>query len=555
MNRKPIAALLAAAAIVVALLVVSGGGDEDSYLVRGVFDNGSFVTSDEEVRVAGANVGVIKSVDVALPGEDVAYANGDEGDQLVPDPGKAIVVMEITDPAFQDFRSDASCIIRPQSLIGERYVDCRPTLPLAPGSELPPPLPRVPDGQRGAGQRLLPLQNNGTTVDVDLLNNIQRLPYAQRFRIIFNELGAGFASRGKDLAEIIERANPALRDVNRLIGILARQRRQLAQLAADGDTIMRPLSRERTAVAGFFRNAGEAAQATAERRSDLEAAWRKFPVFLREFRATMRDLRYFSDQGLPTTVALGKAAPSATKATRLLTPFAAASTVSLRSLGEAGEASGPLFRQADKAVVAGRNLAKAGKRPINNFALLFGSTRASKGFDYLTKLIYNTVATVNGFDEFGHFTRSVITGTDCYDYAVFETKSGCIANFLGLFGGASSSQTTEEMLEAMAERIYGELSQQESGGTAAPDTGVSDGGDRSPSLEGAESAGSGAAADGDSGAGTPDDSASQGTDGATSAPDSPDQAAPSEQPSATAQSARRARRAAQRDVLDYLLAP
>ena len=53
--------------------------------------------------------------------------------------------MKITDPGFQDFRSDASCLIRPQSLIGEKFVDCRPTLPRAPGPPPPPPLKQIPD--------------------------------------------------------------------------------------------------------------------------------------------------------------------------------------------------------------------------------------------------------------------------------------------------------------------------------------------------------------------------------------------------------------------------
>ena len=52
--------------------------------------------------------------------------------------------MKITDPGFQDFRRDATCHIRPQSLIGEKYVDCRPTLPRAPGSKPPPPLRKFP---------------------------------------------------------------------------------------------------------------------------------------------------------------------------------------------------------------------------------------------------------------------------------------------------------------------------------------------------------------------------------------------------------------------------
>src|SRR5260221_11205009 len=138
------------------------------------------------------------------------FANG-EGKRVAA-PGKAIFVMNITDPGFQDFRSDATCLIRPQSLIGEKFVDCRPTLPRAPGSPAAPPLKQIESGQPGAGEYLLPLGNNGTSVDPDLINDIQTLPYSQRFRLIFNELGAGLAGRGKDIEVLVKRANPVLRD-------------------------------------------------------------------------------------------------------------------------------------------------------------------------------------------------------------------------------------------------------------------------------------------------------------------------------------------------------
>ena len=107
--------------------------------------------------------------------------------------GKAVIVMNIEDPGFQDFREDATCIIRPQSLIGEKYLDCRPTLPRAPGSKPPPPLKKIRSGQPGAGELLLPVENNSASVDPDLINDIHSLPYAQRFRLIFNELGATLA--------------------------------------------------------------------------------------------------------------------------------------------------------------------------------------------------------------------------------------------------------------------------------------------------------------------------------------------------------------------------
>ena len=151
--------------------------------------------------------------------------------------------MKIDDPGFQDFREDATCMIRPQSLIGEKYVDCRPTLPRAPGTEPPPPLKEIPDGQPGAGERLLPLENNSSSVDPDLINDIHTLPYAQRFRLIFNELGATLAGRGTDIEEAVKRANPDLRDADRLLEILAQQRDELAQLASDSERVTAPAGR------------------------------------------------------------------------------------------------------------------------------------------------------------------------------------------------------------------------------------------------------------------------------------------------------------------------
>src|SRR3954451_18663381 len=385
------------AAIVVVVLLASGGGDSGGYRVRAIFDNGSFMVTGEQVRVAGANVGEIEAVDVTMPGDTVAYRHG----KAVSKAGKAVIVMKITDPGFQDFRQDASCLIRPQSLIGEKFVDCRPTLPRAPGSPPAPALKKVPSGQPGAGQYLLPLGSNSTSVDPDLINDINKLPYAQRFRLIFNELGAGLAGRGADIEAAVKRANPVLRDVTRLIGELNSQRDRLVQLASDSEKILGPLSRERAHVAGFFTNAGAAAQASSERGADLEASLQKFPAFLREFRTTMRSLQGFSDAATPTFAALGKAAPSFTEATRLLTPFSAASTVSLKSLGATGEEAGPTLRAADPIVRKASELARTGVKPTTNLAEFFASTEETKGFDALTELIYNFTAASNGFDKYG----------------------------------------------------------------------------------------------------------------------------------------------------------
>jgi ABC-type transporter Mla subunit MlaD len=463
MRRLITAAALVAAVVVVVLLVSGGGGSSNGYLVRAVFDNGAFMVTGEQVRVAGANVGTIESVDVSMPGQTVAYRNG----KPVAVPGKAIIVMDIADPGFQDFRSDASCQIRPQSLIGEKFVDCRPTLPRAPGSPPPPPLKEIPEGQEGAGQHLLPLGSNGTSVDPDLINDIQTLPYAQRFRLIFNELGAGLAGRGEDLEVLVKRANPVLRDVDRLFGILSAQRDRLAQLASDSDEILGPLARERSHFAGFFTNSGAAAQASSERGPQLEAALRKFPTFLREFRLTMRSLQGFSDAATPVFSDLGKAAPSLTDATRTLTPFSEATTVALKSLGETGEASGPIFQEAEPIVRKTTQLAKTGVAPTTELAKLFTNLKETGGWDGLVSLIYNTTASLNGFDQYGHFGRAHVALTNCIDYTPERAgTSGCSARFTGPNFSEEEEDGAGTSAADLLRLLQGEL-EEKTGGTTA----------------------------------------------------------------------------------------
>jgi hypothetical protein len=309
------------------------------------------------------------------------------------------------------------------------------------------------------------LEQNSTSVDPDLINNINRLPYTQRFRLILNELGASLAGRGEDLEEVVKRANPLLRDIDRVFGILNSQRQQLAQLTSDSEQILRPFSRERASVAGFFSNAGAAAQASSERGEDLEASLRKLPSFLRELRQTMRTLQGFSDAAAPVFAELGKAAPTLTSATRALTPFSEASTVSLKSLGANGEVAGPKLHAADPVVRKTRDLAQSGAEPNTNLAKFLVSTNKTGGFDNLVELIYNTAAVTNEFDKYGHFGRNIAALVDCLEYSsAAEGKTGgCASRFNGpnVAASASVSGATE-----LYERLQREL-EATTGGTSA----------------------------------------------------------------------------------------
>ena len=385
-----------------------GSGSGGSYQVRAIFDNGAFIVSGEEVRIAGAKVGTVSSVDVSSQDEVVSLENGPHAD-----PGKAVVVLNIDNDGFKDFRSDASCTIRPQSLIGERYVDCTPTQPRPPGTPPPPQLQKIADGQPGGGQYLLPLENNGTTVDLDLIQNIQRLPSRDRFRLILNELGAGLAARGRDLGEIIDRANPALRETDRVLNLLAQQRRQLASLATNGDTDLAPLARNRASITGFLHNAAIAGSATAERGGDLESGLQKLPATLHQVRLTMTKLKDFADQGTPLFADLKLAGTNISKATQDLAPFARAGIPALQTLGSAAQSAGPKLVASDGLL---GDLAATGSSAVpvgNNLSSLLDTFTKTQGFQNLADFIYNTSGAINGFDSFGHFLRSNVQVTNC----------------------------------------------------------------------------------------------------------------------------------------------
>ncbi|MGI9020803.1 MAG: MlaD family protein [Solirubrobacterales bacterium] len=397
------------------------GGSEGQYEVRAIFANGGFLVPGEEVRIAGARVGEISDVDVT-DAEEAAHEDGS------PEPGSAVVVMRIDDAGFQDFRDDASCIVRPQGLLGERFVECSPTEPRASGSPAPPALEPIPEEEAGAGQYLLALERNGKAVDLDLVNNIMEEPYPDRFRLILNDLGAAFAARGEDVESLIERGNPALRKTDEVLAILAKQNRQLAQLARDSDTVLSPLARERERVSGFINNANQAAEATAERRADLEAQFQKLPAFLVELRATMTELDSFAESSTPVVSDLGDAAPSLTRMTKALGPFSRGSRTALKSLGNAAAQAGPSLVNADPVLIRIREVAE-GLGPLGeSLSGLLSSLRRNRGYGNLLSFLFNAAGATNSYDSFGRLARLMIPTNNCVDYRP-NPESSCGSSF------------------------------------------------------------------------------------------------------------------------------
>ena len=476
--------------IAIALALLAGGAwlvtsnapaaDDGPYEIRAYFDNAGFLVEGEQVRVAGANVGTIASVDVSREDETVSATKGAI-------PGKAVVVLRIDDPGFTDFRSDASCQIRPQSLLGEKFVDCLPTQPRSSVSEPPPPLDVIEEGELGEGQRFLPLENNGKSVDLDLLNNITREPEIDRFRLILNDLGAGLAGRGSDLNDVLERANPALQETDKVLAILAEQNKGLAQLTADSETVLAPLARERESITGFINNANVAAEASAERRDDIALGLERFPGALAELERNMAELQRFANEATPVASDLRVAAPALAGATRELEPFSRAATTALTSLGQAAEASTPDLVASEPLIKQLRKLAVETAPGAKSLRKLFSTVRRTGGIDYLMEFILGTSNAFNAYDELGHILRANLLVTNCVEYRT-EPLSGCGSNWTDGPSAAAatlaSPAPTAETLSAPVE----EATEPEETDTTTEDA-ADAAGEEAPSVEGGRAAG------------------------------------------------------------------
>jgi len=417
-------AAIAGAACVVALVAVvvlatSAGGSGGGYSVRALFDDAGNLTVGEDVKIDGVKVGTVGSV-TATPN------------------AKAAVVLKISNPGFQDFREDASCTIRPQALIGEKFVDCLPTQPRVEGTPLPPPLKTIPAGHEGAGQVLLPVANTHSPVDPDLLGDITRLPEAQRLTIILNELGTGFAGRGSDLNAVLRRANPALQGLEQVFAILAKENKVLTDLAVEGDRATAPLAAERERLVGFINESGKVARASANHRGAIAQNLAAFPAFLEQLGPAMERLGRFADQTTPTLRDLGIAAPGINKTFENIGPFSKSFEGFLKTFGQNARTTSSALKAVEPLLPLVKNFGKAAKPFAGNLSGLLTSVKSTGGLERLLDFIYLGGGSINGYDALGHFLRAeLVASGGCIGYAVTTNPLCSTGKFIG--GGSSST--------------------------------------------------------------------------------------------------------------------
>ena len=329
----PVKRMIAVVALVLgvvcgAALAVGAKDDEDtgSKTYNLVFDNAFGLTEGGDFKVAGVRAGQTKTFKVTKIGERPV----------------ALVEAEVTEPGLADLRKDARCEIRPQSLIGEYFVDCQP------GTSDD----RLPDGGR------VPVEQTTSTIAIDLVADIMRRPYRDRFRLIIGELGAGLAGRPGDLSNVLRRAHPALRETSQTLQILGRQTDTIQKFIGDANTVVGALENRKQDVSRFVREAGETAEISASRREQLGESFRRLPAFLAELEPYMGRLGDLTEAQTPVLRDLESSSDELDTFLTRLRPFTAEGLPAFKALGEASVVGRRAVLKTDEEVHELRLLAK-----------------------------------------------------------------------------------------------------------------------------------------------------------------------------------------------------
>jgi ABC-type transporter Mla subunit MlaD len=402
-----LALLFVALVAVVAAVILSAAGGTTGSTVRvdAIFDNAANLIPGQDVKIAGAKVGSVTNIELTSKRQ-------------------ARVEMEI-DSGFAPFRSDADCIVRPQSIIGEKFVQCDPGTPG--GKEL------AKDGPAPT----VPVTQTHSPVDLDLVFSTLRLPYRQRLTVIVNELGAGLAGRPRELAATIHRANPALQQTDRVLKILDRDRAVLGRLVERSDHVVGELSARNGDVAAFIERADAVARATASRKDELQQTIANLPPLLDQLEPSAARLADFSRDATPVVRQVRFAAPGVRSVFADLGPLNDAARPALVKLSAASKTGRSAVAAARPVATRLKSVARRLPPIVRTSTQLLESIRDRGAVEGLQLFSYYGATSTARFDQYSHILPSYQLAGSCQQYVSTPT-AGCSSRFAGAASQAAA---------------------------------------------------------------------------------------------------------------------
>jgi len=400
MKRIAISAvlLLAAGAFIFFAGGASNGSANGTYKIT--LDNAFGLVTGAQFKVAGVPAGTIDAIDLNQKSL------------------RAVVTVSVTKGGFGQFHSDATCHSRPESLIGEYFIDCNP------GTSGP---------VMKAGSTI-PVTHTQSTIPADLVQNVMRLPYRQRFSLIINEFGAAAAARSGDLQSALHRAVPALDQTDRLLNVLANDSSTLQNLTRDSNTVLTALANNSHQVQRFIVEANRTATATATQNGNLRDTFARLPGLLEQLRPAMAKLSTTAATNTPVLQNLNTAAGTLNRFFTDLPAFSRSSNPALRSLGKASVTGRTAVIAAAPTITDLNRFAQPTPELANNLNLVLHSldtqsnaverdprSPGGKGFSGIQALlgyVFNQALAINTYGPFGHVLAvDAFFSKECSPYA------------------------------------------------------------------------------------------------------------------------------------------
>jgi ABC-type transporter Mla subunit MlaD len=394
--RRLLAIALFLPVVAVTVATASDAPDPSQYTVE--LDNAFGIVEGADVKVAGVRAGHVTGMRVDRRSK------------------RALVEFTIDRAGFGSLRTDAFCETRPQSLIGEYFVDCRPGTAaekLKPGATIP-------------------VEQTASTIPLDLINNIMRRPYRERLGIILDELGAGVGGRATDIEATVSRAVPALRETDRVLAILAEQNQVLAKATRDADTVVGDVAGNRAGVGRFVTETHQTAAASAARRAEIAASLERLPAFLRELEPTMAKLGEAADAQTPALADLNESAGQLATLLENLPEFADAGRTSFKSLAELSQSGRPALKAAKPTIAELNRFATDTPELASNLAIVLDDLddrrRAAEkdprspggqgytGFEAVLQYVFDQSMAINTFDSNGYMLKVNLFLSECSEY-------------------------------------------------------------------------------------------------------------------------------------------
>jgi phospholipid/cholesterol/gamma-HCH transport system substrate-binding protein len=453
-NLAPFAAIVG----LVAIAVVVGGYilneqrlrfpllEDKPMRVNVELDNAQAVTpgQGQTAQVAGVEIG-----DIA----DVKLENG-----------RALVGLDIK-PRYADLiHRDARAVLRPRTGLKDMYVQ------IFPGSDGPP----VKEGFT------IPIQSSLTDVDLDEILSVLDARTRDYVTLLANGAGEGLHRRGNDLARVLARYGPTVRDLGRVDHAVAQERVALRRLVTSLAQVNGRLARKPQDLSRLVSTGSTTLRAFASEDRNLRSAVGELAPTLQQATRALRAVAPFASELGPTTRALLPAVRELENVNAQLSPFAREATPIVRTkIRPFTRSAQPLARDL---APAARGLARAvpeadrNAKVLNDFVNMLGHNPGGReapdkagrdeGYLFWLSWLSHQTANLQSIDDANGPMRPIfVTGT-CTTFTSLVNDLPQAEFALGLsplLGSVCKNPTTTSLSARRSLRTLGSVAKEAGG--------------------------------------------------------------------------------------------